>query len=44
MKFDVIVGNPPYQMEVDAAGRNIASIYNLFIEQARHSIRRSSRW
>jgi len=35
VKFDVIVGNPPYQMEVDAAGQNIASIYNLFIEQAK---------
>ena len=35
MKFDVIIGNPPYQMEADAAGQNIASIYNHFIDQAK---------
>ncbi len=37
MKFDVIVGNPPYQMTFGIEGGNSAnakSIYNLFIEQA----------
>lgn len=34
MKFDVIVGNPPYQMEADAAGQNIVPIYNRFVQQA----------
>lgn len=35
MKFDVIVGNPPFQMEADAAGQNIASIYNHFVDHAK---------
>src|SRR5690606_35505735 len=34
MKFDVIVGNPPYQMDADAAGQNIGPIYNRFVDQA----------
>ncbi len=34
MKFDVIVGNPPYQMEADDAGQNIVAIYHHFVEQA----------
>lgn len=34
LKFDVVVGNPPYQMEADEAGQNVNAIYNLFVEQA----------
>lgn len=37
MKFDVVIGNPPYQMTFGLEGGNSAnakSIYNLFIEQA----------
>lgn len=34
MQFDVIIGNPPYQIEADDAGQNIMPIYNKFVEQA----------
>ena len=37
MKFDVIIGNPPYQMTFGIEGGNSSnakSIYNLFIDQA----------
>lgn len=35
MQFDVIVGNPPYQMTGGGGGTNDTPLYNLFVEQAR---------
>lgn len=34
MQFDVIVGNPPYQMTGGAGGSSDSSIYHLFVQRA----------
>ena len=34
MNFDVILGNPPYQMSGGGGGTNDTPLYNVFVDEA----------
>ena len=38
MKFDIIIGNPPYQLQVNESGKGLGAIpiYQNFITQAKY--------